>query len=65
MQRLVQCTRPVPGFPIRFAKTPGSVRRGAPLAGQNTIEVLKAFGFTDDRIASLVESGVVLDSEKP
>ena len=54
-----------PGFPIRFSKTPSSVRRGAPLAGEHSIEVLKEFGFDDTRIAALVDSGTVLDGDKP
>lgn len=54
-----------PGFPIRFSKTPSSVRRGAPLAGEHSIEVLKELGYSDERIKALVDSAVVLDGEKP
>ena len=28
------------GFPVKFSETPGSVRRGAPVLGEHTREVL-------------------------
>lgn len=49
-----------PGFPIRFSKTPSQVRRGAPLTGQHTDEVLRDFGFSADEIAAHAASGAVL-----
>jgi crotonobetainyl-CoA:carnitine CoA-transferase CaiB-like acyl-CoA transferase len=48
-----------PGFPIKFAKTPSSVQRGAPLAGEHTAEVLKEAGFNDARIAELIATRAV------
>lgn len=48
-----------PGFPIKFAKTPSSVQRGAPLAGEHTAEVLKEAGFDEARISELIASGAV------
>jgi crotonobetainyl-CoA:carnitine CoA-transferase CaiB-like acyl-CoA transferase len=48
-----------PGFPIKFAKTPSSVQRGAPLAGEHTAEVLKEAGFNDARIAELIAARAV------
>ena len=48
-----------PGFPIRFAKTPSVVARGAPLAGEHTREVLREAGFDDAAIEGLLASGAV------
>lgn len=49
-----------PGFPIRFAKTPSAVERGAPVTGQHTREVLKEAGYDDARIEALEKSGAVV-----
>ena len=48
------------GLPIKFARTPGSVRR-APrhFAGDNH-EVLVEEGYTDTEIEALVEAGAVV-----
>jgi len=43
--------------PVRFGRTPASVRRPAPLAGQHTAEVLAEAGLTDDQIAALLADG--------
>ncbi len=48
-----------PGFPIRFSATPNEVRRGAPLNGEHTREVLAEMGYDAARIASLLASGAV------
>jgi crotonobetainyl-CoA:carnitine CoA-transferase CaiB-like acyl-CoA transferase len=42
---------------VTMSKTPGSVRRHAPLVAENTAEVLRELGYSDDDIASLVASG--------
>jgi crotonobetainyl-CoA:carnitine CoA-transferase CaiB-like acyl-CoA transferase len=48
-----------PGFAIRFGKTPSKVYRGAPLAGQDTRNVLREAGYDEDRIDALVAKGAV------
>ena len=48
-----------PGFPIRFSATPSTVARGAPLAGEHSREILREFGFQEDRIDRLVDGGAV------
>ena len=48
-----------PGFPIRFSKTPSTVARGAPVAGEHSAEVLGEAGYGDADIARLVEAGVI------
>ncbi|SER88673.1 CaiB/BaiF CoA transferase family protein [Sphingobium sp. YR768] len=49
----------VPGFPIRFSKTPSAITRGAPLVGEHSRDVLAEIGRSADDIAQLIESGVV------
>jgi crotonobetainyl-CoA:carnitine CoA-transferase CaiB-like acyl-CoA transferase len=48
-----------PGFPITFSKTPSTVARGAPLAGEHTRDVLREAGYPDDRIDALVAAGAI------
>jgi crotonobetainyl-CoA:carnitine CoA-transferase CaiB-like acyl-CoA transferase len=45
--------------PVRFGRTPASVRRPAPLIGQHTEEVLAEIGYRPERIAALRSSGVL------
>ncbi|MBL8697869.1 MAG: CoA transferase [Alphaproteobacteria bacterium] len=41
------------GAPVKFSDTPGGVRRGAPLFGQHSREVLAEFGFSGAEIDAL------------
>ena len=47
------------GLPIKFSRTPGKVRTGAPLFGEHTSEVLGAYGFDAAEIAALREQGAI------
>jgi crotonobetainyl-CoA:carnitine CoA-transferase CaiB-like acyl-CoA transferase len=47
------------GLPVKFSKTPGKVRTGAPLYGEHTQTVLSAYGFDADEIATLQKEGAV------
>jgi crotonobetainyl-CoA:carnitine CoA-transferase CaiB-like acyl-CoA transferase len=47
------------GLPIKFSDTPGSVRRAAPLFGQDTREVLREHGFSDVEIEQFAEQGAI------
>lgn len=50
-----------PGFPIKFSKTPGKIRKVAPLLGQHTEEVLsRLLGYSRDKIDRLREEKVVI-----
>lgn len=49
----------VPGFPIKFSKTPSKVERGAPLTGQHTRDVLLEAGYEDEAIEKLIAAGAV------
>jgi crotonobetainyl-CoA:carnitine CoA-transferase CaiB-like acyl-CoA transferase len=48
------------GLPVKFSDTPGGVRRGAPLLGQHTREVLREFGFADPDIDAFLAEGAVV-----
>jgi crotonobetainyl-CoA:carnitine CoA-transferase CaiB-like acyl-CoA transferase len=48
-----------PGFPIKFSKTPSTIARGAPLAGEHTREVLAEAGYDKASIDALAEAGVI------
>jgi crotonobetainyl-CoA:carnitine CoA-transferase CaiB-like acyl-CoA transferase len=49
----------MPGFPIRFSKTPAAVGRGAPQIGEHSCEVLAEAGFGKAAIARLIAAGAV------
>jgi crotonobetainyl-CoA:carnitine CoA-transferase CaiB-like acyl-CoA transferase len=45
--------------PVRFSRTPASVRRPAPLIGEHNNEVLAEVGLTEGEVALLYEQGVL------
>jgi crotonobetainyl-CoA:carnitine CoA-transferase CaiB-like acyl-CoA transferase len=45
--------------PVRFSRTPASVRREAPLVGEHNREVLREVGFSDEEVDGLEASGVL------
>ena len=47
------------GLPIKFSKTPGSIRKAAPLLGEDTRGVLRQHGFSDEDIAGFEADGSV------
>jgi crotonobetainyl-CoA:carnitine CoA-transferase CaiB-like acyl-CoA transferase len=48
------------GTPVKFSETPASVRRGAPVLGECTREILLEHGYSNDEIDELVAGSVVL-----
>jgi crotonobetainyl-CoA:carnitine CoA-transferase CaiB-like acyl-CoA transferase len=48
-----------PGFPYKFSATPAEVRRGAPLTGEQTREILAELGWDDLAADGLARRGVV------
>jgi crotonobetainyl-CoA:carnitine CoA-transferase CaiB-like acyl-CoA transferase len=48
------------GLPVKFSATPGGLRRGAPLFGEHTRDVLAEYGFGDDEITALEQEGAVV-----
>jgi crotonobetainyl-CoA:carnitine CoA-transferase CaiB-like acyl-CoA transferase len=49
----------VTGVPIHLHRTPGSVRSGPPVYGQDTEEILRELGYEREDIAALVRDGAV------
>jgi crotonobetainyl-CoA:carnitine CoA-transferase CaiB-like acyl-CoA transferase len=49
----------MPGFPIKFSRTPCEVKRGAPQVGEHSREVLLEAGFSSDAIEKLISAGTV------
>ena len=47
------------GIPIKLSNTPGSIRKLSPLRGENTEEILKDLGYTDEEIRDLREGKVI------
>jgi crotonobetainyl-CoA:carnitine CoA-transferase CaiB-like acyl-CoA transferase len=41
----------------RLSETPGKLRRPAPALGEHTREVLMGIGYSDERIATMIEEG--------
>ena len=54
------------GIPARFSKTPGAVRRHAPVRpGDHSAEILREAGFSEAEIAALAATGVVQGAALP
>lgn len=49
------------GAPVKLSSTPGSVRRGAPVLGEHSREILLEHGYDENDVDGLVASGAVLD----
>ena len=47
------------GMPVKFSRTPGKVRTGAPLYGEHTREILSEHGFSGEEIDTFVREGAV------
>jgi len=52
------------GTPIKLSRTPGSIRHKPPRFGEHTREILSEFGFADEAVAALLDSGAVLDKRQ-
>ena len=48
----------VPGVIPKLSRTPGSIKTLAPDIGQNTDEILRSIGLSNDQVASLKERGI-------
>jgi formyl-CoA transferase len=47
----------VAGSPIKMTETPGGVRRRAPLTGEDSAQVLRDFGYSEDQVRALTSRG--------
>ena len=52
------------GIPIKFSRTPGSIKSAPPKFGEHGKEVLEAHGFSKDEIDSLLRDEVLLEKRK-
>lgn len=48
------------GPPIKLSETPANVRRGAPCLGEHSAEILREYGYDEDAISAMVDSGAVI-----
>lgn len=48
------------GSPVKFSHTPTAIKRGAPLLGEHTREILGEYGYSDSEIDSLAAAGDVI-----
>ncbi|WP_418286185.1 CaiB/BaiF CoA transferase family protein [Halorubrum sp. DTA46] len=53
-----------PGSPMHFSRTPTTVRRHPPAAGEHTEAVLREYGYGDGDIAELTERGAIPERER-
>ena len=52
------------GTPIKFSRTPGSLRRLPPRYGEHSREILLEYGLSADDVQALVDAGVVLETRR-
>lgn len=46
------------GIPIKFSKTPGGIAKSSPRLGENTVDVLKAAGYSKEEIQTLIDEEI-------
>jgi crotonobetainyl-CoA:carnitine CoA-transferase CaiB-like acyl-CoA transferase len=50
----------MPGFPVKLSKTPGNIRRPAPILGEHNLEVLgDLLGYTEEQVSELRKKGTL------
>ena len=49
----------MPGLPLKFSASPGSIRLAPPRLGQHTQAVMQELGYAPAQIAQWVDSGVI------
>ncbi len=52
------------GIPIKFSRTPGSIRSTPPKFSQHGREILSQFGYDENEIAGLADSGILVEKRR-
>jgi crotonobetainyl-CoA:carnitine CoA-transferase CaiB-like acyl-CoA transferase len=47
------------GLPVKFSKTPGHLKNGAPVYGEHTREVLSEYGYGKSEVENLINKGII------
>jgi crotonobetainyl-CoA:carnitine CoA-transferase CaiB-like acyl-CoA transferase len=63
MRHPTEGTLRLPGMPVAFSATPGTIRRHPPRLGEHSLEVLRDAGFDDAEVAALLAHGVTRTAE--
>ncbi len=50
------------GHPVKFSHTAAAIRRGAPVYGEHSREILSEYGFADDEIAAFEKDGALVSA---
>tara|TARA_Y100001960_G_C14302246_1_gene646725 strand:- start:232 stop:669 length:438 start_codon:yes stop_codon:yes gene_type:complete len=53
------------GPPVKFSRTPATVRSPAPLYGQHTRDVLVQHGFSESEISAFLDEGAIMSPDDP
>lgn len=52
----------MPRFPVGFSESPASIRSLPPHLGENSVEILREFGVSEDEIRAMLESGATREA---
>jgi formyl-CoA transferase len=52
------------GIPIKFSRTPGSIRSTPPKFGEHGREILREIGFARDEIEALAKDGILVEKRR-
>ncbi len=53
----------MPRFPVGFSESPASIRSLPPHLGENSVEILREFGVSEDEIRTMLESGATREAD--
>ena len=53
----------MPRFPVGFSESPASIRSLPPHLGQDSVEILREFGVSEDEIQAMLDSGATREAD--
>ncbi len=53
----------MPSFPVAFSESPASIRSLPPHLGQDSVEILREYGLSDDDIQAMLDSGATREAD--